>query len=169
MLLKSHTSSAVLKRAKKSKKQSKAIKHKKKAAIKDCVRKIVPNNVSYSGIRLVNSTNKQIISEKVVFAKTMLQKLRGLMFRRRKDVNYAMIFDFGRASKKSAAIHMFFVFFPIDIVYLRDGRVVDMHKAVPPFTSYLAPKERADTLIELPQGAIWQSGINIGDAINIIQ
>lgn len=125
------------------------------------------NTAAQKRIGLINSTKNKIISEKVVFAKTLFQKFRGLMFRRQKDVNYAMIFDFGRAARKSAAIHMFFVFFPIDVVYLRDGKVVDMHKAVPPFTSYLAPKERADTLIELPQGAIWQNGINIGDEIKI--
>jgi len=116
-------------------------------------------------ILLVNASNNHLISDKVVFADTTFQKFRGLMFRNKKEVDYAMVFDFGRASKNAAAIHMFFVFFPIDVVYLRDGKVVDMYKGVTPFTPYLEPKEHADTLIELPQGAIWTSGIKLGDEI----
>ncbi len=118
--------------------------------------------------KLINKTNKKIVSEKVVFAKTVFDKFRGLMFRRRRDFDYALVFDFGRASKKSAAIHMFFVFFPIDAVYLKGGRVVDLYRCIAPFTPYLAPKARADTLVELPEGAIWKGGIKVGDKIQTI-
>lgn len=121
--------------------------------------------VSQKGVLLLNMTKNHLISNKVVFANTALQKFRGLMFRSRKDVNYALVFDFNKALKDSAAIHMFFVFFPIDVVYLRDGKVVDLYRAVKPFTAYLAPKKHADTLIELPQGTIWKSGISVGDEI----
>lgn len=116
-------------------------------------------------VMLLNMTKNHLISNKVVFANTTYQKFRGLMFKNKKEVDYALVFDFDRASKDSAAIHMFFVFFPIDVVYLRDSHVVDLHRAVKPFTAYLAPKKHADTLIELPQGTIWSSGISIGDEI----
>jgi len=116
-------------------------------------------------VLLLNMTKNHMISNKVVFADTTFQKFRGLMFKNRKEVNYALVFDFKKALKDSAAIHMFFVFFPIDVVYLRDSKVVDLHRAVQPFTAYLAPKKHADTLIELPQGTIWKSGISIGDEI----
>lgn len=123
------------------------------------------NVAPQKGVLLLNMTKNYLISNKVVFANTPFEKFRGLMFRNRKDVNYALVFDFKKALKDSAAIHMFFVFFPIDVVYLRDSKVVDLHRAVKPFTAYLAPKTRADTLIELPQGTIWKSGISIGDEI----
>lgn len=117
--------------------------------------------------KLINQTNKSVVCSRVVFAKTAFEKCRGLMFREKKSFDYALVFDFGRASKRAAAIHMLFVFFPIDVVYLRDGNVVDLYRGVMPFTPHLAPKARADTLIELPQGAIWHSGIKMGDKINI--
>ncbi|VVB59422.1 putative ACR [uncultured archaeon] len=117
-------------------------------------------------MKLINRTTKKIICEKVVFAKTIFSKLRGLMFREK--VDYALVFDFGRASRSSAAIHMFFVFFPIDVVYLRNGTVVDLYKSVMPFTPYLAPKRDADILIELPEGAIEKGKIEIGHKIAII-
>ncbi|MBU4245450.1 DUF192 domain-containing protein [archaeon] len=116
-------------------------------------------------VLLLNMTKNHLISNKVVFANTTYQKFRGLMFKNKKEVDYALVFDFNKALKDSAAIHMFFVFFPIDVVYLRDSKVVDIHRAVKPFTAYLAPKKHADTLIELPQGTIWKSGISIGDEI----
>lgn len=116
-------------------------------------------------VMLLNMTKNHLISSRVVFANTTFDKFRGLMFKNKKDVNYALVFDFNKALKDSAAIHMFFVFFPIDVVYLRDSKVVDLHRAVKPFTAYLAPKTHADTLIELPQGTIWKSGISIGDEI----
>jgi len=117
------------------------------------------------GVLLLNMTKNHMISDKVVFANTPFEKFRGLMFRNRRDVNYALVFDFKKVLKNSAAIHMFFVFFPIDVVYLRDSKVVDLHREVKPFTAYLAPKTRSDTLIELPQGTIWRSGISVGDEI----
>lgn len=116
-------------------------------------------------MKLINKTNKKIIAEKVIFAESIFAKFRGLMFCRQKDFDYALVFDFGRASKRTASIHMFFVFFPIDVIYLRDGRVVDIYKNVAPFTPYLEPKERADVLVEVPKGSIEKGGLEIGHKI----
>ncbi len=113
--------------------------------------------------KLINKTTKKTVCEKVVFAKTIFEKLRGLMFRESPD--YALVFDFDRPSRSSAAIHMFFVFFPIDVVYLRNDKVVDLYKSVKPFTPYLAPKCDVDMLIELPEGAIEKSRIKLGDFV----
>ncbi len=118
-------------------------------------------------MKLINKTNKKIICKKVVFAKSAFAKFRGLMFRRQKDFDYALVFDFGRASKRTASIHMFFVFFPIDVIYLRDGKVVDIYKNVMPFTPYLEPKERADVLVELPDGAVAKSGTKLRDFVDL--
>ncbi len=153
---------------------AKEIKARKQSAIRFATtqapktRQTNKNEAPKKRVLLVNASNNHLVSGKVVFADTAFQKFRGLMFRNRKEVDYAMVFDFGRASKNSAAIHMLFVFFPIDVVYLLNGKVVDLYKGVTPFTPYIEPKERADTLIELPQGAIWTSGIKLGDEIATI-
>jgi len=117
-------------------------------------------------MKLVNKSRKKTIAKKVVFAKTPLEKLRGLMFRRKSRFDYALVFDFGKASKKMSAIHMLFVFFPIDVVYLRDGIVADVRENVLPFTPYLAPRCNANLLVELPAGSVKASGTKLRDFVD---
>ena len=63
--------------------------------------------------------------------------------------NFAYIFPFPKP--RHLIITMMFVFFPIDILFIRDGRVVEVARKVKPFGSYV-PKQIADTFIELPVG-----------------
>jgi len=70
------------------------------------------------------------------------------MFRRRLGEGEALLFDEGRESSMGVAIHMFFVFFPIAVVWLdAAGRVVDTRLARP-FRPYYAPARPARYFIE---------------------
>ena len=62
---------------------------------------------------------------------------------------------------------MFFVFFPIDVVFA-DSRfnVVDIKENFKPFTLY-RPKNKSKYVIELPHRAIRNSNIKIGDRIKL--
>ena len=62
---------------------------------------------------------------------------------------------------------MFFVFFSIDVVYLRKNCVVDIRKGVRPFTPFILPARESDTLIEIPAGLIEHGDISIGDVIEL--
>lgn len=115
--------------------------------------------------RLINTSRSRVVAKQVKFAKTAFEKMRGLMFR--KKPNYALVFPSSFPSRINLAIHMFFVFFPIDAVYLRGNRVVDMYKSVKPFTPYLSPVEPSDTLLELPVGSISRGSIRVGDVLAI--
>lgn len=75
-------------------------------------------------------------------------QLRGLMLRRTLAEDEALLFVYRRASRVEAAIHMFFVFFPIAAVWLDDeGRVIDA-KLARPWQPYYAPARPARYLIE---------------------
>lgn len=75
-------------------------------------------------------------------------RFRGLMLRRGLPDGEGLLFVYPRPSVWDAAIHMFFVFFPIAAVWLdNDGRVVDARLARP-WRPFYAPRQPARYLIE---------------------
>ena len=109
------------------------------------------------------SKNKQII-DKVKVANTHWKRMKGLMFEKVEDFNYALVFELDRERGKSASIHMVFVFFPIDVLFLsKEKKVVDIVKALKPFTPNYTPKERCNYFVELPEGK--SEGIEIGNIL----
>ena len=110
---------------------------------------------------LFNKTTKRKVIEGTRLAETPWQRLKGLMFERQELFDYALIFSLPREGKASASIHMFFVFFAIDAVFLdKKKRVVDIARNLQPFKAGYAPKRPAKFLVELPAGKA--SGIREG-------
>ncbi len=110
---------------------------------------------------LLNKTTGKKVMPKAVLAETPWQKMKGLMFEDPKRFDYALIFVLPRESVVNASIHMLFVFFPIDVVYLsRERKVVDIVKNLQPFALGYAPKKPAKFFVELPAGKA--KGIKIG-------
>ncbi|MBO9362657.1 MAG: DUF192 domain-containing protein [Thermoflexus sp.] len=65
---------------------------------------------------------------------------RGLMFRRALGEEEGLFFVFPRAGRWATAIHMFFVFFPIAVIWLDEhGRIVHAVEARP-FRVYIPPR-----------------------------
>jgi uncharacterized protein len=104
--------------------------------------------------------NNRILADRVEYCQTVFQQARGAMFRSKLDK--ALIFPVSPA--RSLSLHMFFVFFPIDVLFVRDGQVIEIKKNFKPFTIY-NPREDADTVIELPAGTV--KNIKIGDQVSI--
>jgi hypothetical protein len=110
---------------------------------------------------LFNKTTGKKVIQKVFSAKTHWQKMKGLMFEDVKKFDYALVFHLPRESKAEATIHMVFVFFPIDVIYLdKEKKVVDIAKNVQPFTLGYTPKKPAKFFVELPAGL--SKGIKLG-------
>lgn len=84
----------------------------------------------------------------------------GLMFRRSVPDGYAIVFPFSRVSKRG--LHMVFVPFDIDALWLVDGRV-QARKRLSAWTGY--GRAEADTVVELPAEAA--EGVAIGDTIRV--
>ncbi len=114
---------------------------------------------------LLNKSNSKKIIFKVRIADTSWKRLRGLMFENQALFDYALVFNLPRESVLQATIHMLFVFFPIDVVFLdKNRKVVDVIKSLLPFTPSCSPKKPAKFLIELPAGKA--NGIKEGDELD---
>lgn len=109
-----------------------------------------------------NKTKKTIICEKKKILKTVFSKAFGLMFHKKiTNTGYVFVFDTARRID----LHMFFVFFKIDLVFLdKNKKVIEIKEGFKPFTTYYS-KEKAMYLIELPSGKVKDSKTKINDLI----
>lgn len=94
---------------------------------------------------------------------TFLCRLRGLTFRRPLATDEALLFMEVVESRIATAIHMFFVFFSIGVVWMsKDGVVVDKALARP-FRPYYAPQKPAKYYLEgVPDLLTW---VSIGERL----
>jgi len=77
-----------------------------------------------------------------------INKLRGLMLSRQKN----LLFEADYEGILSSSIHMLFVFYPLDIIWLnKSKKVVDIQPAKP-FQFLLMPKKPAKYILELKHG-----------------
>jgi len=110
-----------------------------------------------------NQSKKFVIIKKTRLCKNIFCKAFGFMFRFKKPEK-ALVFIF--KNKRRIDLHMLFVFFPIDVLFLdKNKKVVDIKKNFKPF-SYYASKARAEYVIELPRGSLGNT--SKGDKIIII-
>ncbi len=106
---------------------------------------------------------KRKIKLRIELADTTYKKIRGLMFRRK--FNHALVFLLNKKTRFGASIHSFFVFFPFDIIWLNDNKIVDLKEEVKPFTLNITPEKASDVFIELPAGTIKKAGLKKGTKV----
>ena len=95
-----------------------------------------------------NETTGEILAQRVRVCDTFLSRGRGLMFRRPLREDEAYLFIGRRESVSDSAIHTFFVFSPIAVVWLdADRRVIDARLARS-FRPYFAPARPAQYFLE---------------------
>jgi len=114
-------------------------------------------------MRLIDETTGKVLANRVELADTFWRRFHGLMFRRRFPKGSAVLFRLPKPGRYG--IHMFFVRFPIDLLYL-DSRfvVVELREGLRPWRTH-RPKAIANYLIELPAGTISRSNVKIGHKI----
>jgi len=110
-----------------------------------------------------NETRGTVIASQVEVGSSIWARFMGLM---------------GRPSLASGAalwlpgdngIHMFFMRFPIDALFLsRGGRVVGAYRGVRPWIGMVPFVRGAHGVLELPVGAIDASRTEIGDDVRIV-
>ena len=112
-------------------------------------------------MEIFNSTKKTFLAKKALIAKSFFSRLIGLMGRSHLDHEEALVIP------GCQAIHMFFMKFAIDAVFVdKKGYVVGIIKSLRPFA--LSPIFfKANSVIELPAGTIEKSCTEIGDQIEI--
>ncbi len=117
------------------------------------------NKIPGETCRIVNGTKKTVLSEKASCCASLWRKASGLLFSPQKDLVFI------EQKEKIIPLHMFFVFYPIDLVFLDAGKkVVEIKENFLPFTFY-TPKKKAQYVLELRQGTIRASGTAVTDSL----
>ena len=112
-----------------------------------------------------NLTRDTVLAAAAERCDSVFSQGRGLMFRSRLREGTALLFPFSREQRPW--IHMLFVFFPVDMVFLSsEGKVAHLATAKP-FQLRIVPSVPVAALIELPQWAIAKSRTSLGDRIAI--
>jgi uncharacterized membrane protein (UPF0127 family) len=113
--------------------------------------------------KIINSTRGSVIAEQAELARTFAARGQGLLGRTSLAAGAGLVID------PEWSIHMFFMRFAIDVLFVSaEHRVVGMRANLPPWSPFagVAPW-RGRYVVELPVGAIAASGTQIGDVIVI--
>ena len=113
-------------------------------------------------MRVVHDTSNgaRTLAENADRAEGLFAQGIGLMFRRSIPEEYALVFPFSGVSTRG--LHMLFVPFDIDAIWLVDGEV----RAKARLSAWTGRgRAEADTVIELPAGAA--DGVSEGDTVRV--
>lgn len=112
-------------------------------------------------MRIRNLTKKEVISPNAELCSSIPSKFIGLMFSKRQ--NRALLLKFSK--ERIISLHMLFVFYPIDVLFLdKGGIVVGKKECFKPF-AFCKSMKQAMYAVELPQGTIKKTKTGIGDKI----
>ncbi len=110
-------------------------------------------------MKVTNTADGSIIASSVEHAESLWARSRGLLGRKGLGKGEGLLLD------PCSGIHTFGMAFPIDALFLnREGKVVHMVREMGPFrmSRYVFS---ARTVLELPAGAIQESGVQVGDRL----
>jgi hypothetical protein len=110
---------------------------------------------------LHNAASPRVVAGTVELAVTRATRRRGLLGRDGLAPGHALLIA------PCSSIHTWFMRFPIDVIFVRrDGRVLKTRAAMPAWK--LAFGWSAYAVVELPAGAVAQSGVSVGDRLDLI-
>jgi uncharacterized membrane protein (UPF0127 family) len=123
---------------------------------------IRPMTTSATHVRVENVTRGTVVAERVRVARSMRDRTVGLLNRDGMDP------DEGLWIERSPSIHMFFMRFAIDAVFVAaDGRVTKVVPDLKPWrVVWWAPGAR--DCLELAAGAAARSGTRAGDELRLV-
>jgi uncharacterized membrane protein (UPF0127 family) len=101
-----------------------------------------------------------VVCARCEIPKSSFARMRGLLGRSGLEPGSGMLID------SAPSVHMFFMRFPIDVVFLdRDWKVVAVRRQLRPWR--VAGARRAVAALELPAGAAAEAGIEEGDVLSL--
>ena len=110
---------------------------------------------------ITNETRSKVLAKDVLVCDKLWSSMRGLMFKKELAKGQALLIDLHK--DKQASIHMFFVKFPIDVIWLNSEKlVVDTAHNIKP-NSIVKPAEFARFVVELPAGTLKDKSVSFGD------
>ncbi len=106
----------------------------------------------------VRTAEGTILCERCELPRSSFARMRGLLGRDGLEPGTGMLID------SAPSVHMFFMRFPIDVVFLdRDRKVVGVRHGLQPWR--VAGARRAVAALELPAGAAAAAGVETGDVL----
>jgi hypothetical protein len=112
-------------------------------------------SASFARIRTADGA---VLCERCEVPKSSFARMRGLLGRSGLEPGGGMLID------AAPSVHMFFMRFPIDVVFLdRDRKVVGVKLGLRPWR--VAGARRAVAALELPAGAA--AGVEVGDVLAV--
>lgn len=109
----------------------------------------------------VNERNGMELAGEVRQARSLWARFWGLMGRRSLPEGQGLLL------RPCSSVHMFFMRFPIDVIFLdRDNRVVKIIPAMKPWRAALGGRG-AHSALEVNAGAAEAAGLGVGDTIGL--
>lgn len=110
-----------------------------------------------------NVTRGVVVAQNAEIADSLWSRFRGLMLRSPASFGPGA----GLLIDPCSSIHMFFMRFPIDVLYVdRNDRVVRVQRGIKPWRVGPLHTKGARYVVELPAGTIDKTGTQVGDRIS---
>ncbi|WP_321429571.1 DUF192 domain-containing protein [uncultured Methanolobus sp.] len=109
---------------------------------------------------ILKSNGKEVATD-VDFACSTLKQIKGLMFRRRVPESYALVFVMKKIQRVS--LHMLFVNYPIDAIFLDEKKKVIKASSLRPWIGTCSCNGKVKYIIETSHGKSERLGIKQGD------
>lgn len=110
-------------------------------------------------MELINQSTGIVLARMAAVADTMGARMKGLLGRKELAVGEALILP------SCNSIHTIGMQFSIDVLFLRQGRVVRAVEKLGPWRLAWAPE--ADTVVELPAGTLARTATQPGAQLNV--
>lgn len=114
---------------------------------------------------MILKPNGELIASDVEFAEGIISQSKGLMFRKGIAERYALVFVL--PSPRSVSVHMLFVFFPIDVLFLDAEKKILATARLKPWIGLTRAPEKTKYIVEMPAGSIERHRLVCGESIKI--
>lgn len=112
--------------------------------------------------RIVNQTKNTVVADDLRVARSMWARFWGLMGRRELPEGQGLLID------PCSSIHMFFMRFPLDVIFLdNDGRVIKVVEQIKPWR--MAMGGGGKKALEIAAGAAARAQVEAGDELAIVE
>ena len=113
-------------------------------------------------MRVTRSSDGAVLGDRIRVAATFWQRFRGLMLVPALEPGEGLLLE------PCTSIHMMFMKFPIDAVFLdAENRVLKIYPALPPWTGCSGWHRQAAKVLELPAGTAAPISLVQGDQLNL--
>jgi len=113
---------------------------------------------------VIRRGKKELVLKKSRLADSSFKRFKGLMLEKKENFDYALVFPLNFESSYGASIHMMFMNFPIDVLFLNSKlEIVDVVENLKPWVLNCTPKKAAKYIIEMPAGIAREKKIKVGE------